>query len=165
MRAICVIMTILHWDLIRSLGRAHIALASADWPSTRKTRLCGGQQSPRRHASYLHGSGIRMCRRSPHVSESTYVNVILIVVDNGQNCNILPSIPRLLTGMANWARAQWRLGGQPTEFDSRTESSLIEGPAASSGHRNPPRHIPDFEENQLFHLILDLPHWLFPAHS
>ena len=41
-----------------------------------------------------------------------------------------------------------------------------EGPATNSGHRNPPRHIPDFEKNQLFYLRPDLPHcWLFPAHS
>ena len=41
-----------------------------------------------------------------------------------------------------------------------------EGPATNSGHRNRPRHIPDFEKNQLFYLRPDLPHsWLFPAHS
>ena len=46
------------------------------------------------------------------------------------------------------------------------DSSRLEGPATSSGHRNPPRQIPDFEKNQLFYLRPDLPHsWLFPAHS
>ena len=36
----------------------------------------------------------------------------------------------------------------------------------NSAHRNPLRHIPDFEKNQLFYLRPDLPHsWLFPAHS
>ena len=40
------------------------------------------------------------------------------------------------------------------------------GPTASSAHRNPPMHIPDFEKRQLFYLRPDLPHfWLFPAHS
>ena len=33
-----------------------------------------------------------------------------------------------------------------------------EGPATNSGHRNPPRHIPDFEKNQLLYLGPDLPH-------
>ena len=43
-----------------------------------------------------------------------------------------------------------------------------EGPATNSGHghRNPPRHIPDFEKNHLFYLRPDFPHsWLSPAHS
>ena len=41
-----------------------------------------------------------------------------------------------------------------------------EGPATNSGHRNPPRHILDFEENKLFYLRPDLPHsWIFPEHS
>ena len=41
----------------------------------------------------------------------------------------------------------------------------LEGPATSSGHRNPPRHIPDFEKKQLY-LRPDFPRsWLFPSHS
>ena len=42
----------------------------------------------------------------------------------------------------------------------------FKGPATSSGHRNPPRHMPDFEKIQLFYVRPDFPHsWLFPAHS
>ena len=36
--------------------------------------------------------------------------------------------------------------------------SQCEGPATNSGLRNPPRHIPDFEKNQLFYRRPDLPH-------
>ena len=40
----------------------------------------------------------------------------------------------------------------------RLAARTIEGPATNSSHRHPPRHIPDFEKNQLFHLRPDLPH-------
>ena len=53
-------------------------------------------------------------------------------------------------------------GGRRRDFVNMT----YEGPATSSGHRNPPRHTPDFEKNRLFYLRPDLPHyWRFPSHS
>ena len=52
------------------------------------------------------------------------------------------------------------------QADPKRHKPTPGGPATSSGHRNPPRHIPDFEKNQLSNLRPDLPHsWLFPAHS
>ena len=48
--------------------------------------------------------------------------------------------------------------GTKGRFVDRERGSRHEGPATSSGHRNPPWNIPDFEKNQLFYLRPDLPH-------
>jgi len=60
-------------------------------------------------------------------------------------------------------RTSWR---RHEEFYKQSLLGICEGPATNSGHRNPPRHIPDFEKNRLSYLRPDLTHsWLFPAHS
>ena len=58
------------------------------------------------------------------------------------------------------ARQAERKGYDDSRVDTAVSyvNSADEGPATNSGHRNPPRHIPDFEKNQLFYLRPDFPH-------